>query len=257
MDYLVIVIAALFCSGLTLYSGFGLGTLMVPVFGLFFPIDVAVVMTAIVHFLNNLFKLGLVGKHANWSVAVRFGLPAIFMAFFGAYLLSKLGNTELITSYTLGEYTFEISPLKLIMAVLLIAFALFDIVPQLANLQFDGKFIPLGGMLSGFFGGLSGHQGALRSAFLLRAGLSKEAFIGTGVVIACMIDISRLGVYVNMLGHSNHSLPMPLIGAATLSAFVGAYLGNKLLKKMTLEKVHRAVAVFLIVFALLLGAGIV
>ena len=33
---------------------------------------------------------------------------------------------------------------------------------------------------SGFFGGLSGMQGALRSAFLARAGLSKEAFVASG-----------------------------------------------------------------------------
>jgi acyl-CoA reductase-like NAD-dependent aldehyde dehydrogenase len=42
-------------------------------------------------------------------------------------------------------------------------------------------YLPVGGLLSGFFGGLSGHQGALRSVFLLRAGLTKESFIATGV----------------------------------------------------------------------------
>lgn len=257
MEYITILLAALVGSGLTLYSGFGLGTLMVPVFGLFFPIDVAVVMTAIVHFLNNLFKLGLVGRYAHWPVALSFGLPAIATAFLGAFLLSVLGKADPLLSYSVDQYTFVIDPLKLTMAVLLVVFALFDMVPQLANLQFDGKFIPLGGMLSGFFGGLSGHQGALRSAFLLRAGLSKEAYIGTGVVIACMVDVSRLGVYATMLSDPTQTLPVSLMVLATLAAFAGAYLGNKFLKKLTLEKVHKAVAVFLIVFAVLLGCGIV
>ena len=51
---LVICATAFIGSGLTLVSGFGLGTLLVPVFGLFFPIEVAISLTAIVHFLNSL-----------------------------------------------------------------------------------------------------------------------------------------------------------------------------------------------------------
>ncbi|SVB47730.1 uncharacterized protein METZ01_LOCUS200584, partial [marine metagenome] len=37
MDYLIVAIAALLVAGLALYSGFGLGTLLMPVFALFFP----------------------------------------------------------------------------------------------------------------------------------------------------------------------------------------------------------------------------
>lgn len=61
--------------------------------------------------------------------------------------------------------------------------------------SFGPQFIPLGGMASGFFGGLSGHQGALRTAFLLRVKLPKEVFIGTMVVSAVIVDILRLAVY--------------------------------------------------------------
>ena len=50
-------------------------------------------------------------------------------------------------------------------------------------------------MLSVFFGGLSGHQGALRSLFLLRAGLPKEGCIATGIAASVLIDISRLSAY--------------------------------------------------------------
>ena len=49
MDYLLVAAVALCVSGLTMYSGFGLGTLLMPVFALFFPIEVAVAATAIVH----------------------------------------------------------------------------------------------------------------------------------------------------------------------------------------------------------------
>ncbi|MGH8525978.1 MAG: hypothetical protein ACREXY_17780 [Gammaproteobacteria bacterium] len=38
MELLVIGIAACLVSGLTLFSGFGLGTVLTPVFALFFPV---------------------------------------------------------------------------------------------------------------------------------------------------------------------------------------------------------------------------
>ena len=56
MDYIIICIFALLGSALTLFSGFGLGTILLPVFGLFFPIEIAVVLTALVHFMNNIFN---------------------------------------------------------------------------------------------------------------------------------------------------------------------------------------------------------
>jgi uncharacterized protein len=99
--------------------------------------------------------------------------------------------------------------------------------------------------LSGFFGGLSGNQGALRSAFLIKGGLAKEAFVGTGVVAAVIVDVVRLAVY----GLAFVTSPMavlagPVAGvvvAAMLSAFLGAWLGARLMTK---------------VFLMLVGAGL-
>ena len=64
-EYLLICIVALLASGLTLFSGFGLGTLLLPAFALFFPVPAAIAMTALVHFANNLFKLALLGRHGT------------------------------------------------------------------------------------------------------------------------------------------------------------------------------------------------
>ncbi len=55
MSYLIICGTALIVSGLTLFSGFGLGTLLMPAFALFFPVEVAVEATAVVHLANNIF----------------------------------------------------------------------------------------------------------------------------------------------------------------------------------------------------------
>ena len=257
MEYILIPIVALLASALTFFSGFGLGTLLLPAFALFFPVDVAIALTAIVHFLNNAFKLVLVKNHINWKIALQFGLPALLFSFLGAFLLNKITNTNTLTEYTLNNTVFQITLMKIIVAFLLIFFALFELVPKLKNLQFPEKYLPIGGILSGFFGGLSGHQGALRSAFLTKVGLSKEAFIATGVIIACMIDVSRMSVYFTNISKVKDSLNFNLIFVATLAAFIGVYFGNKLVKKITINTIQKIVAVMIIVFAIGLGLGII
>ncbi|MPN40006.1 hypothetical protein SDC9_187541 [bioreactor metagenome] len=144
----------------------------------------------------------------------------------------------------------------MIIAFLLIFFSLFDLLPKLKNLEFNKKYLPIGGLLSGFFGGLSGNQGALRSAFLIRVGLTKESFIATGIAIACLIDISRLSVYAENISNHHESLNWNLVILATLSAFIGAYFGNKMLKKMTISFLQKLVAIALIIFSVFLGIGI-
>jgi uncharacterized protein len=257
MNYIIICLVALIGSGLTLFSGFGLGTLLTPVFAFFFPLELAIAMTAIVHFANNLFKLGLVGKHADWSIVWRFGGPSVFAAFLGAFLLKQMSNAHTLASWQWGDKVFEITLLKIIIGILFIFFALWEIVPALTKLTFDKKHLITGGLLSGFFGGLSGMQGALRSAFLTKVGLSKEVFIGTGVVIACLIDTARLSVYAERWAKYAAVFDYQLIVAATLSAFVGAYFGSKILKKITVKTIQNLVAAMLFIFALLLILGII
>ena len=69
MDYLIISVVAFVVSGVTLFSGFGLGTVLMPTFALFFAVPVAVAATAVVHLANNCFKLVLVGRQADWPVS--------------------------------------------------------------------------------------------------------------------------------------------------------------------------------------------
>ena len=115
----------------------------------------------------------------------------------------------------------------------------------------------MGGFLSGFFGGLSGHQGALRSAFLIHAGLTKEAFIGTAVVISSFIDFTRLSVYSTQILNAGLMENLPMVLSATLAAMTGAFVGNKLLKKITFDLIHKIVAILLILVSVALGLGLI
>lgn len=257
MIYLAVCLAAFLASALTFFSGFGLGTILMPVFALFFPVEIAVGLTAIVHFLNGLFKVVLVGKDANKKVVLSFGLPAALAAVVGAWLLASLAVLPALFTYELGGSAFSVTPVKFVIALLLLVFTLLELAPRFHKLAFDRKYLPLGGLVSGFFGGLSGNQGAFRTAFLMKSGLSKEAFIGSGVVIAAMIDIARLSYYSQSILKLDASTDYYLLASATLCAFMGAFLGNRLLKKITMDTVRWIVSITLIVISLLLGAGIV
>lgn len=260
MSYLTICLTAFLVSGLTLFSGFGLGTVLMPAFALFFPLPVAIAATAVVHLANNLFKLALVGRDADWGVVWRFTLPAALAAIAGASLLALFAGLPSLASYTLGGRSFEISLLKAVIGALIVGFALLELSPRFAALAFPPRYLVAGGLLSGFFGGLSGNQGAFRSAFLIRAGLSKEAFVGTNAVSVVIVDTVRLAAYgVSFHTASWAALPegiAALVAAATLAAFAGAFLGARLLKKVTLKFVQRIVAAMMVVVGAGLAAGL-
>ena len=109
----------------------------------------------------------------------------------------------------------------------------------LVFIEFGKKSLPIGGFLSGFFGGLSGNQGALRSSFLIKHGLDKETFIATTVVISTMVDFTRLGVYSSNILQINLEDYLTLGVSSILAAILGAFIGNKLLKKITFSRKSR------------------
>ena len=111
--------------------------------------------------------------------------------------------------------------------------------------------------MSGFFGGLSGNQGALRSPFLLKAGLSRDGYIATGVVIACLVDVTRLSVYGPHFFRAGGGENLPLIAAATVSAFLGAFIGSLLMNKVTMRAIQILVAIMLLAIAAGLGLGMI
>ena len=110
MSYLIICAVALCVSTLTLFSGFGLGTVLMPAFALFFPVEVAVAATAIVHLTNNIFKVALVGRKADFGIVLKFALPAAVAAMPGALLLNYMATVQPIVEYVLGGATVASAP---------------------------------------------------------------------------------------------------------------------------------------------------
>lgn len=244
---------ALLASLLTFISGFGLGTLLLPVFALFFPLPIAVLLTAVVHLTNNFLKLGLLYRHVDRRVVVRFGLPAILGAVLGAWALDAIGRMAPL--YT--GLRAEVDPLRIALAALMVVFAATEFLPTLADRGFHPRYLVSGGLVSGFFGGFSGHQGALRAMFLIRCGLGKEAYIATGVAIACLVDLTRIPMYLASPLRTAVMDSWPLLLATTVAAFAGAWIGRRLIPKVTMRGVQLLAAVLMLGVAGMLVCGIV
>jgi uncharacterized membrane protein YfcA len=257
MELVVIIVADFLASVLTFFSGFSLGTILLTPFAIFFPVDIDIALTGVVHFANNLFKITLVGKSTDRQVLLRFGIPAIVASFAGAWLLLRITRMPAVLEYQLLDRTFEITPVKLVVALLLLIFSVMEVIPAVQKIRFGREKLPIGGLLSGFFGGLTGIQGALRSAFLIRSGLTKEAYIATGVVIASLVDFTRLTVYATRFKDAALHEHLALIISATAAAIIGAIIGNRLLKKITLRFIQVIVAIMLFIIAIALGMGLI
>lgn len=258
-DELLVGVVAFLVAGLTFFTGFGLGTLLMPAFAwLLHDLPTAIAATAVVHLANNVLKVTLVGRQADRRVVMKFGSTAVLFSFLGAWVLTQVARWPEVATYSLGSQTYSIAVEKMVIATLMFVFAAFELLPAFNRLAFAPRWLPLGGALSGFFGGLSGHQGPLRSAFLIRCGLEKRAFLGTNAVCAVMVDTARLAVYGTALMSSyvstvSHSWSM--VGFGMAGAFAGTLLGNRLLQKVTWTAMRVAVGILLMVMAVALGAG--
>lgn len=250
--YILAGCAAFIASILTFFSGFGLGTILLPVFALFFPVEVAIATTAVVHFLNNVFKFFLIGRKTDKEILLKFGLAAIPAAFAGAWLLILLSDWDLSFEFELLGISFSLVPVKIVIGLIMVFFAFFEILPRMKHITFKKDKLWIGGLISGFFGGLSGHQGAMRSAFLINTGMTKEGFIATGISIALVVDLIRMGIYSTGYLNSGIFSHTGLIITSIVAAFAGAIAGRFLLKKITYELIRYVVAIFLV----LIGSGL-
>lgn len=256
MELTIIGLAAFLASLLTFFSGFGLGTLLLAVSSLFFPIEAALTLTAIVHMLNNIFKLSLLRNYVSRRVVLMFGLPALVAAFAGAMLLGELTETEVLFRYTLLGKSFQSDWAALIIGLSLAFFALADSLPFWQKLKVSRRHWVGGGLLSGFSGGLSGQQGALRSLFLVHAGLSKEGYIATGTAVALLVDVARIPVYFAEGVVLDEQVRLTLF-VAIAAALAGALLGRYALAKITFRFLHRFVLSLLVILGLAIAGGIV
>lgn len=230
MDFFLISAVSFAAAALALLSGFGLGTILTPAFAFFYDVKTAVFLVAVVHLLNNLLKLGLFWKSVDWNILKRFGVLAVIGAFVGAF----------------GQVYLQSEWLRWFLGFVLIMLGIKEWVPERYQFKFPKAIDPIGGFFSGLLGGLVGNQGAIRSAFLLSYKISKETFIATGVVLACLIDLTRIPVYWASYAQVFSGAWKNILFLIGIT-FAGTFFGKTMLKHVSLEHFRKFVAGVIVV----------
>jgi uncharacterized membrane protein YfcA len=234
----IIPLVAFLASILTFFSGFGLGTLLMAAMIWYYPPELAIALTGFVHFVNSALKSAL-NRSVNWKIVLVFGLPSLLAALIGSVLLTTLSNKTLIL-FDLTEtlLTRPVSLLKFIIGFFMMSFSILEL-----TLKGKSSALPLwlGGALSGFMGGLSGHQGALRSVFLMNRVGEVSAFVSTAAFIGLMTDVSRNSIYLVNLNWGTVDIPQLVL--TVIAAAAGVLIGTRLLKKITFGFIQTVVSI--------------
>ncbi|WP_333653570.1 sulfite exporter TauE/SafE family protein [Dissulfurispira sp.] len=240
INILIPILAAFLSAALTLMTGFGLGTILTPVFLVFYDVKIAILIVAVVHLSNNLLKISLFSRHINIDILKRFGILTLIGAFIGAFLQGKMDS----------------SGVKILLGIILIFLGLKEATGFGEKLRLPKKIDFIGGFLSGLLGGFVGNQGAIRSAYLLNYNITKETFVATAAIIASVVDVTRIPVYIfsNRDVLTNNGL---LLLITTASAFAGTFAGKRFLQKISLKTFKIYIAAMIVIIGVLLTIRII
>ena len=104
----------------------------------------------------------------------------------------------------------------------------------------------VGGLLSGFFAGIFGIRGAVRSVFLAAFDLHKVTFIGTTGAISLLLDSTRLATYLSR-GIRLQEVPIWALACFIPASFLGAYIGYLIVDIIPQKYFRPIVAAFLFI----------
>jgi uncharacterized protein len=124
------------------------------------------------------------------------------------------------------------------------------------RMHFGRRTAWFAGALSGFFGGLVGNQGGLRSAALLGFDIRKESLIATATAIALIVDGARMPVYLAIETKGILSA-WPLLVTAIIGVLLGTFWGVRLLRRIderTFRKLLYSLVLILGIYMLIHGA---
>ena len=192
--------------------GFGIGSLMTPFFATWVGMDVAVAGVTLPHLCATALRCWRMRQAIDRGVLVRFGLLSAVGGLGGALAYAKLGPT------TLGA----------VLGGLLVLTAVANLTGVFTRMQPKGAVVAAFGLASGFFGGIAGNHGGLRSAALTAFSLTPAAFVATSTATGLLVDLARTPVYAAVSASALWAVRWPLV-SATAGVLVGTIAGERIL----------------------------
>ena len=196
---------------------------------------VAIALVSLPHFLGSALRFSVLKSKVNRKILIRFGL------------LSAAGGL----AGALFNIFFVSNLLKIIFAIMLILAGVVGVLRVTEQSTFWKDNCCHFGLASGFFGGLVGEQGGIRSVALLNFDVEKEAFIATATATALIVDAVRMPVYFLTQSIEIEEFLLILILSST-AVIAGTLAGNLVLKKVPEKSFKRIVSLLILLLGIFL-----
>ena len=180
MFFIAVFVVAILSGATASVVGFGIGSLMTPLLAARFGTATAVALVMLPHAVATAVRCWRLRAHVDRRVLVRFGLLSAAGALAGALLYTRLGPGALTR----------------VLGALLLLTAVAQLTGWASRWQPQGGLVALFGLLSGFFGGIAGNQGGLRSAALTAFALPPLGLVATATATGLLVDAARAPVYL-------------------------------------------------------------
>jgi uncharacterized membrane protein YfcA len=201
-------LAAVLAGAIAAVSGFGIGSLLTPLFLLAMPAQHAVAVVAVPHALATTIRLLRLRRDVHPPTLRQFGIASAGGGLAGAALQPRLGSPVL----------------ALVLGCLLVLAGAGELFQRRLPLPQTPVWRILGGIASGLFGGLVGNQGGIRAAALLGFHLSPRQLVATATASALLVDLARIPVYL-VAAPAAIAGSVPLWLAASAGVTVGTLIG--------------------------------
>jgi len=225
----LIAVAAILAGAIASVAGFGIGSILTPLFAIHFGTKLAVAAVSIPHLIATALRFVRIGEHVDKRVFVSFGITSAAGGLLGALLHARFSSTAL--SYVLGG--------------LLVFAGMMGVTGLSRRMRFEGVAAWIAGALSGAFGGLVGNQGGIRSAAMLGMRVSKESFVATATAIALVVDLARMPVYAVVQGKEVMGI-WPVLLLAIIGVVLGTLAGERVLRKIPEPLFRRIVSLIIL-----------
>ena len=223
-ELLLVAIGSFLAAALTVPAGFGLSTILTPLVLLLMGPHEAVAVVAVVHGAHNAGKFAALRESVDFEAFRRYGVWLVLGAILGAVLQNEVPQ----------------KPLLALIGAFLVSLPLLSMSEGWTGYRIPEANDSLGGFGSGFMGGLTGHQGALRAMFLTRRLPDKMTYAATASVLALCVDLSRVPVYL-LFRYDEISQHAALTLVLVISALIGVRVGKTWLERLKSEWIHRGV----------------
>jgi hypothetical protein len=234
----LVALAGLVAAGIAAVTGFGIGSVLTPVFALQTGTKLAVAAVSVPHLVGTAQRFWLLRRHVDRRVLLGFGVASALGGLAGA----------------LAHVWVSSRALAVVFGVLVALAGVSELTGWMRRVRWGRRAAWAAGAVSGALGGMVGNQGGIRTAALLGFDVPKEAFVATATAIGLFVDAARMPVYLATEWRDIVRI-WPLVLTATAAVVIGTALGTRVLGRLPQSGFRRVIGVLLVVLGVYMAAS--